>query len=242
MSITNILYSKIGGGEASWSQTNANRRKRLQQLALEHINIDNDPYIFKNHLGLFECKLCLTTHSSDGSYLAHTQGRKHQANLARREAKEREVRKNDIDLSGPGSGMFGVGGGNVLKKTNVIKIGRPGYKITKIKDPVSHQLGLLFQLEYPEIGLDVVPRYRFMSAFEQKVEAPADQRFQYLVIAAEPYESCAFKIDAKEIDQRVGKFWTYFDRDTRDYYLQLFFKNDPVGSKKKRPAVTGKKN
>jgi splicing factor 3A subunit 2 len=36
-----------------------------------------------------------------------------------------------------------------------------------------------------------------MSTWEQKVE-PADKRFQYLSIAAEPYESVAFTI------QRVG--------------------------------------
>ncbi|KAJ9593084.1 hypothetical protein L9F63_027674, partial [Diploptera punctata] len=42
----------------------------------------------KNHLGSYECKLCLTLHNNEGSYLAHTQGKKHQANLARRAAKE----------------------------------------------------------------------------------------------------------------------------------------------------------
>ena len=35
----------------------------------------------KNHLGSYECKLCLTLHNNEGSYLAHTQGKKHQANL-----------------------------------------------------------------------------------------------------------------------------------------------------------------
>ena len=34
-----------------------------------------------NHLGTYECKLCLTLHSNEGSYLAHTQGKKHQDNL-----------------------------------------------------------------------------------------------------------------------------------------------------------------
>lgn len=158
-------------------------------------------------------------------------------NLARREAKEREVRKNDLDLSITGT----MGSANAVKKKNIMKIGRPGYKITKIRDPMSQQFGLLFQLEYPEIGLDVVPRYRFMSAFEQKVDSPPDKRFQYLVIAAEPYESCGFKIDAKEIDQRPGKFWTYFDKDTKDYYLQLFFKND-TSAKKKYSNASGKAN
>lgn len=38
--------------------------------------------------GTYECKLCLTLHNNEGSYLAHTQGKKHQSNLARRAAKD----------------------------------------------------------------------------------------------------------------------------------------------------------
>jgi hypothetical protein len=34
------------------------------------------------------------------------------------------------------------------------------------------QEGLLFQVDYPEITEGVVPRYRFMSAYEQHVEPP----------------------------------------------------------------------
>jgi splicing factor 3A subunit 2 len=44
--------------------------------------------LFLSLLGSYECKLCLTLHNNEGSYLAHTQGKKHQANLARRAAKE----------------------------------------------------------------------------------------------------------------------------------------------------------
>lgn len=45
----------------------------------------------KNHLGSFECKLCLTLHTTEGNYLAHTQGKRHQQNLARRAAREEQV-------------------------------------------------------------------------------------------------------------------------------------------------------
>lgn len=167
-------------------------------------------------MGFFECRLCLTTHVTDGSYLSHTQGRKHQMNLARRAAQDRErerLRTGSSDASGANT---------VAVKKNVVKIGRPGYKITKIRDPNTKQRGLLFQLEYPEIGLDIVPRYRFMSAFEQKVDLPHDRRFQYLLVAAEPYETCGFKIEAKEIDQR--RFFDYYDKDTKEYFLQVLFK------------------
>lgn len=76
------------GGVASSSITNADRRERLRQLALETIDLGKDPYFMKNHLGSYECKLCLTLHNNEGSYLAHTQGRRHQMNLARRAAKD----------------------------------------------------------------------------------------------------------------------------------------------------------
>jgi hypothetical protein len=57
------------------------RRERLRQLALETIDLNKDPYFMMNHLGGYECKLCLTLHTNEGSYLAHTQGKKHMDNL-----------------------------------------------------------------------------------------------------------------------------------------------------------------
>lgn len=38
-----------------------------------------------------------------------------------------------------------------------------------------------------------MPRHRFMAAYEQKVEPP-DRKWQYLLFAAEPYETIAFKV------------------------------------------------
>src|SRR4051812_28338742 len=135
MDYQNRAGSKFGGGGvASQSATNADRRERLRKLALETIDLDKDPYFFKNHVGSFECRLCLTVHQNDGSYLAHTQGRKHQTNLARRAAKEqREGRKDESNQQGLLAG--------VVPKKNVIKIGRPGYRITKVRDPNPRQNG-----------------------------------------------------------------------------------------------------
>jgi splicing factor 3A subunit 2 len=73
-----------GGGVMSESLANADRRERLRKLALETIDLNKDPYFMKNHLGTYECKLCLTLHNNEGNYLAHTQGKRHQQNLARR--------------------------------------------------------------------------------------------------------------------------------------------------------------
>lgn len=50
------------------------------------IQIHKVYYLFFS--GSYECKLCLTLHNNEGSYLAHTQGKKHQSNLARRAAKD----------------------------------------------------------------------------------------------------------------------------------------------------------
>ena len=160
-------------------------------------------------------------------------------------------------LNGTGSnglpvGMMaaGVGGGTVPGmggvgvRRNAVKIGRPGYKITKIRDPLSRAVGLLFQLQYPEIFTNnntadplnnnsntdtsstVKPRVRFMGAFEQKVEDPPDKAYQYLLVAAEPYETCAFKLQAREIDRREGRFWTWFDEDRKEFWVQVLFKTE----------------
>ncbi|KAI9735212.1 MAG: hypothetical protein M1834_001802 [Cirrosporium novae-zelandiae] len=219
MDYQNRAGSKFGGGGvASQSATNADRRERLRRLALETIDLDKDPYFFKNHVGSFECRLCLTVHQNDGSYLAHTQGRKHQTNLARRAAKEQKEGKMQDGMLMPATG--------VQVKKNIIKIGRPGYKITKIRDPLTRQTGLLFQLQYPEITEGVIPRVRFMSAFEQKVEDPPDKNYQYFLVAAEPYETCGFKLQAKEVDRREDRFWTWFDQDSKEFWVQIMFKTE----------------
>ena len=65
-----------------------------------------------------------------------------------------------------------------------VKIGRPGYRVTKQRDAENGQQSLLFevtfeslqnriaivtQVDYPEIAEGIFPRHRFMSAYEQKV-------------------------------------------------------------------------
>ncbi|XP_075720526.1 splicing factor 3A subunit 2 [Rhinoderma darwinii] len=200
------------GGVASTSESNRDRRERLRQLALETIDINKDPYFMKNHLGSYECKLCLTLHNNEGSYLAHTQGKKHQTNLARRAAKEAKEAPAQ-----PAPEKVKV----EVKK--FVKIGRPGYKVTKQRDQESSQQSLLFQIDYPEIADSIMPRHRFMSAYEQRIEPP-DRRWQYLLMAAEPYETIAFKVPSREIDKVEGKFWTHWNRETKQFFLQFHFK------------------
>ncbi|KAK5859854.1 hypothetical protein PBY51_021375 [Eleginops maclovinus] len=226
------------GGVASSSESNRDRRERLRQLALETIDINKDPYFMKNHLGSYECKLCLTLHNNEGSYLAHTQGKKHQTNLARRAAKEAKEAPAQ-----PAPAKVKV----EVKK--FVKIGRPGYKVTKQRDPETGQQSLLFQIDYPEIAEGIGPRHRFMSAYEQRIEPP-DRRWQYLLLAAEPYETIAFKVPSREIDKAENRFWTHWNRETKQFFLQFHFKMEkaisqssgpppPVGVKRPPPLMSG---
>lgn len=65
------------GGMASASEANVERKERIKRLHIETADVSNDPYIMRNHLGTFECRLCLTLHTNEASYLAHTTGKKH---------------------------------------------------------------------------------------------------------------------------------------------------------------------
>lgn len=200
------------GGVASDQQSSIDRRERLRRLALETIDLAKDPYYMRNHLGQIECRLCLTIHPNEGNYLAHTQGKRHQQNLAKRAAREAAEKP-----SAPAPMKRAA-----VKKT--VKIGRPGYRVTKQFDQKSMQRSLLFQVEYPEIEEDGKPRYRFMSAFEQRIET-ADKNWMYLLFAAEPYEVIAFKVPNSEVDKSEGRLFTHWDPDNKIYSLQYHYRN-----------------
>eukprot|EP00440_Ansanella_granifera_P039694 gb/GFBE01043054.1/.p1 GENE.gb/GFBE01043054.1/~~gb/GFBE01043054.1/.p1 ORF type:complete len:242 (+),score=63.97 gb/GFBE01043054.1/:1-726(+) len=212
MDFQNRVGHKFGtGGPATDQEIAADRRERLRKLALETIDLSKDPYFMRNHLGSYECKLCLTLHTNEGSYLAHTQGKKHQINLARRAAREKQdatIQPQPQTSSGP-------------RKT--VKIGRPGYRVTKERDPDTQQKALLFEIEYPEALEKIKPRHRFMSAYEQKVEPP-EGNFQYLLLACEPYETIAFKVPNMEIDKNDHKFYSSWDGQRKVFTMQVFFK------------------
>ena len=64
-----------------------------------------------------------------------------------------------------------------------------------------------------------------MSAFEQKIETP-DNQFQFLLIAAEPYVTIAFKIPNLELDYTEGKHFEVWDADRKIYILTISFKEN----------------
>ena len=188
--------SKPGsGGAASAQQENVDRRERLRRLALETIDLSKDPYFMRNHLGTYECRLCLTIHGNEGNYLAHTQGKRHQQNLAKRAAREASENPGGVAAAAASQAS------RRIQPRKTVKIGRPGYRVTKQFCRRSGQRGMLFHIEYPQIEEGLVPRHRFMSSFEQKRE-PVDRRFPYLLFAAEPYETIAFKVPNAEVDTK----------------------------------------
>lgn len=225
----NRVGSKFGGGGVSSSQNAERERKeRLKQLALESIELSKDPYLMKNHLGTYECKLCLTLHTNEANYLAHTQGKKHQAGLARRAHMEK-LREKELGQSMPVPQVSTLKPAAVTRK---VRIGRPAYQVYKSRDPETNQRCLSFELNYPEIGTEIQPRHRFMSAYEQRVDSPPDKRFQYLLFAADPYETVAFKIPNEPIDKGEGRFVTHWDADDKKFILTLYFVDSEEEEKK----------
>jgi splicing factor 3A subunit 2 len=106
---------------------------------------------------------------------------------------------------------------------------------------------MMVQVHLPQIKGDVIPRRRFMSAWEQKREPP-NKNYQYLIVrtflqpsaspvhmltdvpqvAAEPYETIAFRIPAREIEDEsddAGYWnWSHWDPDTKQYSFQFMFR------------------
>eukprot|EP01147_Barroeca_monosierra_P004058 gene4058-6477_t len=180
MDFQNRVGSKFGGGgPASTSETNRQRKERLMALAMETIDLAKMFRVFPIYIG---------TDMIDSQI------------RAAREAKDTPTMK---------------------------PMGRPGYKVTKQRDAATGQYSLFFQVDYPEIAEDVLPRYRFMSAYEQRVEAP-DSKYQYILFAAEPYETIAFKVPSSEVDQSAGKLWTRWNPSTKQYFMQFHFKTEQV--------------
>jgi splicing factor 3A subunit 2 len=111
-------------------------------------------------------------------------------------------------------------------------------QVVKQRDPATGQRSLLFQLHYPSISESVQPRHRFMSTFEQNVEK-RDEKIQYLLVAAEPYETVAFKIPNQPIDRSHERFFTHWDPDANLFYLQFYFALDEKTKAAQAAAAAG---
>ena len=230
--------SKPGsGGVASAEATHIARRERLRALAVETAELSSDPYLLRNHLGSYECRLCMTLHTNEGSYLAHTQAKKHQQNLARRQAKlNQDSAAALLPSLGAGSSAHGAAGeGSAAAAARRRRLqqgggraaqgaaGTPGYRIVKQFDPATARLSLLFSLSYPLVPRGQQPRHRFMSTFEQQREA-RDAAHQYIVVAAEPYQVVAFKVPNQELERGEGGVISHWNEEQHTLTLHVTFK------------------
>lgn len=253
MDYSGRVNSKKGaGGVAGAEETNVHTRQRIKELlATQVLDLDNDPYVFRNHLGLLECRLCLTTHVSELSYISHLGGKKHRMGLEKRRALDEKYSQNrslntKINLI--------VSITNTAKRSWT-KVGKPAYKLTKIRDPETFQKGLLVDIKYPKITVEE-PFFRFMSYYELSTknqnisvsfidrengdegEATDPSNLQYLVISAEPYENICFIIpNDKEIDKPVEQgemsksYWWFWDSDAKQFFLQFLYREIGEGDK-----------
>lgn len=230
MDYSERVNSKKGaGGIASKEDANVHTKQRIQDLLATHVlDLDNDPYVFRNHLGMLECKLCLTTHINESSYISHLGGKKHMLNLERRRIlDEKQNRQRQLQLQGS-QNILSI---NTIEKRHWSKIGKPAYKITKIRDPDSLRIGILITVKFPNITA-TEPMFRIMSYYEltsknqnnchnfigkykniendgsddendeDEKEDDSDNNYQYLVIYGEPYDNIAIIIpNNKEIDK-----------------------------------------
>jgi splicing factor 3A subunit 2 len=81
-----------------------------------------------------------------------------------------------------------------------------------------------------------------MSAYEQRVEL-ADPQYQYIVIAAEPYETIAIKVPNLEVDTTdISGAFDHWDSDTKRFAMQIFFRErtqKPLPVVHQRPVISG---
>ncbi|OII73179.1 uncharacterized protein cubi_02411 [Cryptosporidium ubiquitum] len=202
---------KTGSGALASSQDVAiERRERLRRLALESIDLSKDPYYMKNHLGQVECRLCSTIHTNEGSYLSHTQGRKHQTNLAYRASKEKNLK---AVVKPPQSENADQA------KPRAPRIGQPKYKVSKHREGSTGTNCVYCKFHFQEILEDHVPGFRIMSCWEQKVEKP-NPKYQYLFVGAEPYNTVGVRIPNTELIKQ--KTQTYWDEERKIYHIQLY--------------------
>ncbi|KAJ3491092.1 hypothetical protein NLG97_g5656 [Lecanicillium saksenae] len=83
------------------------------------------------------------------------------------------------------------------------------------------------------------PIYDDFEALPVRVEEP-DKNFQYLLVAAEPYETVGFKIPARELDKREDKQFCFWDPDAREFWVQVMFMTEREARFNAAPGLTSR--
>lgn len=208
---------KGGGGIASESQFNLQRRKEVESLLSKGENVpytfqdekDNqvrsNPYIYKNHSGKLVCKLCNTMHMSWSSVERHLGGKKHGLNVLRRGI---SIEKSSLGREGQTTHDFRQQQKIIEAKQSLKNNGTiPVCKIATVKNPKNGSVGLAIQVNYSsevkENSVDsddkakVPPLIRIVSGLELSDTKQKGKKF--LVIAYEPFENIAIELPPNEI-------------------------------------------
>ena len=187
------------------------KKYRQKRLVYESIDLTKDPYFFKNHVGTFECRLCLTLHMNESSYILHSQGKKHQDNVGRQHERDEKAQHNNLEF---------LNQSVPKEKVRYVRIGNPDYKINVDEKEAAHPI-IKIEVDYQGIITNQKPSFRLANPFEQKMEKP-DQEFNYLLIAANPYNTICVKIPNAE-DTEAFHIEPFWDSKTLKYILIIYY-------------------
>ena len=99
----------------------------------------------------------------------------------------------------------------------------------KEKDFMSHKKKIKFEIDYPFIKNNITPQFRIMSELEVNTQKNGkneneENKYHYVVFAAEPYENIAVRIPNLPLDYNIEKHFSYWDDGKKIFYLTLNYK------------------
>lgn len=235
---------KGGGGMASDSQANLQRRKQVDELLRQGADVPytfaeggdgsdgagegserarSDPYIYKNHSGRLVCKLCNTMHMSWSSVERHLSGKKHGLNVLRRSKLDSQGdREADKRMQEHEQSQYEQ---EVQRERESIRHSGvvPPFQAVAVRDPETQQEGVCVRVDYSgeiEHKSEYPPLARIVLGLELAAEDQKDKK--YIVVANEPWENVAVEIPNRDIvfAEETGK-----DKSQDDSSVDEFNRN-----------------
>lgn len=212
------------------------RRRRVALLS--SADVESDPHAVKNDIGYLECRLCYTTHKTPGSYKIHVTGKRHLANLAKHEGREKRRRVAGIKETGPE--MVSV---TCRKCAQSVEFKKkelpetPPFYVQAVGDEKSK--GLLFQFHLPMLSTSpCIPRHRvirdahnhpdalylFGAAPSPREKGARNERSAESLAVFDlcVYGKRGFRIPCSALDARAS--FEHFDAVLSIFTVQLLFK------------------
>lgn len=167
---------------------------------------ESNEFYSRTRMGRVMCKLCQVVCRDAANFLVHLEANKHKTSLARRQRRLR-LAKLQVDQGGAiggelgkrGRGDEGGNGGAAslmdVEHTASAVHGKPVYHVRLEPNPAVQTCKVWVEVQYPaldsELGRPPVA-YRWLSTYEQSVEAP-QPGVVYLLVACDGYETIALK-------------------------------------------------